>query len=118
MKNLTRGYSPFTHAWAEFYVSEPGWVPVDFLSWGYGGRVLSALNVVDDAVRAEIENDTEMYDDYYFGSMDPYRIHVSETAGKAQFLTMKQTAVNDATMQEILSQTRHRLSCEFSTLGR
>jgi glycosyltransferase involved in cell wall biosynthesis len=118
MKNLTRGYSPFTHTWAEFYTPERGWAPIDFLSWGYGGRVLSALNVVDEALRAEIESDTKMYDEYYFGSMDPYRIHVSETAGKAQFLTMKQSTVNDATMQEILSQTRHRLCCEFSTLGR
>jgi len=118
MENLTRGYTPFTHAWAEFYVPARGWTPVDFLSWGYGKRVLSAMNVIDDDLRSEIINDTAMYDNYYFGSLDPYRIHVSEFAGRSQFISVKQYSMNDATLQEILSKTRHRLACEFAVVER
>src|SRR5262249_22960041 len=98
----------------EFYIPARGWVPVEFLSWGYGKRVLSAINVVDDRLREELIADTELYDDYYFGNVDPFRIHTSEYTSKLQFLCLNGAPVNDATLQTVSSQIRHRLSCSFS----
>jgi len=51
-----------THIWAEFYLPNYGWVPVD-TSVGQIASYLSELTAVQK----------QNFQDYFFGSMDPYR---------------------------------------------
>jgi len=76
-------FSPFMHTWAEAYIVHHGWLPVDFCAWSYGRRILTDRNLYDPQLRREIVEETPLYDDYYFGNIDPYRIHVGEHANSA-----------------------------------
>jgi hypothetical protein len=73
----TLGASPFQHTWGEFYVRGRGWKPVDFCAWLYGRRSLTSRNVLDGELRNKIRAGTKLHDAYYFGNLDPYRIHAS-----------------------------------------
>jgi glycosyltransferase involved in cell wall biosynthesis/transglutaminase-like putative cysteine protease len=115
IETCTRGFSPFTHTWTEFHTAQYGWVPVDFIGWGYGGRLMKAHNITDERLRAELKKDTALYDDYYFGSLDPFRIHTGEAVNKTPLYCFelgnrkKPTA---AWHQQLLAKTRHALRCE------
>jgi glycosyltransferase involved in cell wall biosynthesis len=74
--------SPFMHTWAEFYIPGKGWLPVDFCTWNYGKRAVTVRNVPDPSLQTEIAANTEMTDSYFFGSLDPFRIHTSVEANK------------------------------------
>jgi hypothetical protein len=116
IETRTRGFSPFTHTWAEFHAPDHGWVPVDFIGWGYGRRLMTAHNVVDENLRAELISDTALYDDYYFGSLDPFRIHTGEDANRMTVYSFpsgnskKEVA---AWRQQLLANTRHVLRCNM-----
>ena len=70
-------FSPFKHTWAEFYIQGQGWTAVDFCAWLYGSRNLTNRNVRDAGLRNEVLAETKLRDAYYFGNLDPYRIHTS-----------------------------------------
>jgi glycosyltransferase involved in cell wall biosynthesis len=114
IETRTRGFSPFTHTWAEFHAAGRGWVPVDFIGWGYGRRLMTAHNVVDENLRAELVSDTALYDDYYFGSLDPFRIHAGDDANKItpySFPLGNSKKTTATWRQQLLANTRHVLRC-------
>ncbi len=105
--------SPFAHSWAECYIADLGWIPVEFIGQSYGERVLRPLNVQDQMLKSELASDTALYDDYYFGALDPYRIHVSsEVSAKYMYpiFRKEQTPTNN---RRLLSAMQHRLTCEL-----
>jgi len=58
-----------THFWAEFYLPEYGWLPVD-VTIAEGGDW--AYNAAPDKVKE--------YQDFFFGNMDPYRFTIQTDA--------------------------------------
>ena len=57
-----------THFWAEFYLPNYGWIPVD-TSVGQG--VMYSVGVT--------EEESKIYKDYYFGNLDPLRMVVQNS---------------------------------------
>jgi len=116
IETRTRGFSPFVHVWAEFYIRSGRWIPVDFVGWGYGRRLLTSHNVKDPHLRSEMMEDTALYDRYYFGCLDPFRIYSAPAANKAPFYVFnpsikEQGAGQSRYLQTVLSHTHHLLSC-------
>ena len=108
---VSRGLSPLTHTWAEYFSPLKGWVPVEFMPWGYTDRAMTAHNVEDAQLRARILTGSRGWDTYYFGGNDPYRIYVSPQANKAPSFPI--IPGNPAGLQRILAQTRHVICFEF-----
>jgi GT2 family glycosyltransferase len=73
-------FSPFMHTWAEFHSSSAGWVPVELMPVAHGERVLTPWNFSDRTLRDRIEAEGPLWDQYYFGNLDPYRLHASPWA--------------------------------------
>lgn len=63
------------HVWTEVHVPGEGWLPVDFLGTDSGSRMMTSANVPSAAVRARVLELTPGLEDYYFGNLDPYRLH-------------------------------------------
>ena len=107
-----RGFSPFLHTWAEFYDPSRGWTPVELMAWGCGERIMTSQNVTDPALRHELERDTHAFDDYYFGALDPYRIHCSsEVNCQAPYPVIEEA--ERVAQHKLFWHTRHRLSVEL-----
>ncbi|HWO25352.1 MAG TPA: transglutaminase domain-containing protein [Kofleriaceae bacterium] len=66
----TRGFSPFGHSWAEYFVPGRGWVPAELR--GFGRRGFIPLTVPDPALRRELQR--VLYERYPFGALHPYRV--------------------------------------------
>ncbi len=110
-----RGFSPFLHTWAEYYQGR--WVPIEFMAWGCGRRVMTSQNMTDAALRHELEQDTDLFDTYYFGALDPYRIHCSaEINRQAPYPVVAEAARTPP--HKLFWHTRHRLTIEFETLDK
>jgi len=62
------------HFWAEFYLPNYGWIPVDT-------SVAQIADYLPDLSKAEVDR----YHQYFFGSQDPYR-YVIQTQGDARLL--------------------------------
>jgi transglutaminase-like putative cysteine protease len=73
------GFCPLLHTWAEFYVAEYGWLPVEFLGQSFGRRSMTRCNILAESERNRLHSETENYDAYYFGNLDPHRIHVQRS---------------------------------------
>ena len=109
-----RGHTLFNHTWAEVYTPNRGWVPVDF-SASLGKRILTAVNVGDEALRAEATHNSQAYDDYYFGHMDPFRLYAGAQINKLITCPVVPGLERNA-MKRLILDTRHRLICDFSIL--
>ncbi len=108
-----RGFSPFLHTWAEFYDSRLGWTPVELMTWGFGRRSVTPLNVQDNAIRNRIEEWTDALDSYCFGALDPYRIHCSRHANRAlTYPTVTAGTVRPAS-HKLWWYTKHHLTVDF-----
>jgi glycosyltransferase involved in cell wall biosynthesis len=67
--------SPFLHTWAEFHSKGHGWIPVELLPVAHGQRVATPWNFPDPVLREQLYSEQSLYDAYYFGGLDPFRIH-------------------------------------------
>ena len=79
---LARGYNRplFVHTWAEVFLRECGWIPVEFHGIAVGPQALTAFNVASPMVRREIEHSGPLLEDYYFGQTDCARVTCSNSA--------------------------------------
>jgi len=112
-----RGYSLFTHTWAEFYTPTRGWTPLDLtIAYCLGRRILTPLNVTDERLRAQLIEETASYDDYYFGQVDPFRVYTDERANKVPTFPVARTEAGWKSLGAIIAQTRHSLICDFSPI--
>jgi hypothetical protein len=75
-------FTPFCHTWSEFWSGDQGWVPVEPHVVGHGPRVVNDDNFPDARLRAEFSAEGPVYDRYYFGHLDPYRIHTRSWANQ------------------------------------
>jgi hypothetical protein len=66
---------PFAHTWAEFFSREKGWIPVEMLPVAHGERVITPWNLTDVGLRQRMCAEQQLYDSYYFGGLDPFRLH-------------------------------------------
>ncbi len=73
-----RGH-PLSHVWAEVFLGEEGWLPMDFFGADSGRRMMTLANVRDPAARQRLRAWSPRLDDYYFGSVDPYRLYFGAT---------------------------------------
>ncbi|HLF28783.1 MAG TPA: glycosyltransferase [Anaerolineae bacterium] len=108
-----RVYNVLNHTWAEFYTPTHGWAPVDFTANDLGRRILSPVNVTDARLRAQIARETEVYDDYYFGNLDPFRLYTTAQANQLPTYPIVKSKIDPETFQRLITQTRHSLTCDF-----
>jgi len=118
VETCTRGVSPFSHIWAEFYSPKQGWVPVDFIGWGYGRRLMTAHNITDQALQTDLDRSTALYDDYYFGHVDPFRIYTGEAVRKTPLYTFELGKGKKAPAtfrQQLMAKTSQWLRCRITS---
>jgi len=106
-----RGYTLLNHTWAEFYTPTRGWIPVD-LAASLGQRVLTAVNVQDESMRAEVIHDSQKYDDYYFGHIDPFRLYSSAEVNKVITCPIAPN-LDPVALKQLIFHTHHQLTCKF-----
>ena len=68
------------HTWAEIYLEEAGWIPVEFLSMAIGEVSITEYNVEDPKLKTYIKRNTRSFDSYYFGHLDNQRLMFSNSA--------------------------------------
>lgn len=73
-----RGH-PLFHVWSEVFLEDSGWCPVDFFCAGNGYRLMTLQNVRSASTRRYLRDWASGFEDYYFGHVDPYRIHLATT---------------------------------------
>ncbi|MFZ6028859.1 MAG: glycosyltransferase [Chloroflexota bacterium] len=115
VRTAGRGHTPLNHTWAEFYAPARGWLPVDFSAGDMGRRILTAVNVIDEALRAEVIAETRKYDEYYFGQLDPFRLYASAQTNKALTCPVV-PGLELPVLKRLILDTRQRLTCEFSVV--
>jgi hypothetical protein len=67
---MYREYGLWAHTWAEIFLEETGWLPVEFNGITIGEQVLTDQNVTDPQLREQIVAATEPYLNYFFGNLD------------------------------------------------
>lgn len=110
-----RGH-PLSHVWAEVFLGEEGWLPMDFFGADSGRRMMTLANVRDPATRQRLRAWSPPLDDYYFGSVDPYRLHFGATP---RFLSGIPSGVPGGDLQAIWKlawATRHTMRTRISGL--
>jgi hypothetical protein len=113
---VERGYSPFVHTWAEFHDPAVGWTPVEFLGWMLGSRSVSERNVLDASFRAHVTKHTELYDRYFFGRLDPFRLRTGAGANTLRTYPVLKRHASWDDLYRALFETRHYLSCTIAAL--
>ena len=83
----------FGHTWAEVFVPEHGWVPVEFHGIVIGPQAATEDNVSDAALRRHIAEVGGRYVDFYFGQLDCHRVVCSNSVKTLpQLLAWRETA--------------------------
>ena len=77
-----RGESLIGHTWAEIYLQEFGWMPVEFHGIVIGEQAMTEHNAQDLRLRQRIEENGPVYADYYFGHLDNQRLIYAAGAKK------------------------------------
>ena len=114
VETLERGYSPFMHTWAEFHDPQRGWVSVEFLGWMLGARTLTTRNVADTALRSSIQANTPLYDRYFFGHLDPFRVRSAATSNRLRTYPILTSDPSWPSIHRATFATRHRLTCTLT----
>jgi hypothetical protein len=104
------GFSPLMHMWAEFYAEDYGWLPVEFLGQSFGSRSMSRGNVLSGKERERLVSDTVIYDEYYFGNLDPHRVHVRTPLVGSGITARIRRGQNHLDTSQANLQMRHRLT--------
>ena len=76
------GEPVFGHTWAEIFLDDRGWVPVEFHGIVIGAGSMTRDNVRDPGLRRSIEGQSADYLDYYFGRVDNQRLICSNSVKK------------------------------------
>ncbi|MBT5874524.1 MAG: hypothetical protein HOH43_13985 [Candidatus Latescibacteria bacterium] len=87
--HASRNEPLFGHTWVEIFLSEKGWVPVEFHGIVIGQQAMTGRNVRDRRLRRQIEANTEPYLDYYFGHLDHQRILCSPSVKRMHTLLLE-----------------------------
>lgn len=77
----------FGHTWAEVWLEDKGWVPVEFHGIVLGELAMTADNVRDPAIRVAMASQDALYRDLYFGSLDSHRFECSNAVKELPLLT-------------------------------
>jgi transglutaminase-like putative cysteine protease/GT2 family glycosyltransferase len=117
VETCTRRVSPFSHTWAECHLAGRGWLPVEFVGGTFGHRVMTPANVLDPALRAQMVRDTPAYDAYYFGRLDPFRIHADDTANQRTVTPLLAGAPPRTVTPDLLDRIQHRLTVTFNIVS-
>jgi hypothetical protein len=105
-------HSPFAHTWAEVFSTLRGWYSVDFIVMGYGNWLLTPLNA-SPSLRGEIGAHANDFLDYYFGGLDPHRIHTHRLASALVPIGASDETPRGEMLHELLRSIRHELTCSF-----
>lgn len=73
-ENRTYNEVVFGHTWAEIFVADLGWLPVEFHGISIGTPALTEANVQSEALRHKVSENSEPYFDFFFGHLDCFRI--------------------------------------------
>jgi UDP:flavonoid glycosyltransferase YjiC (YdhE family) len=69
-----RSESLIGHTWAEIYLRQSGWIPVEFHGIVIGEQAMTKNNVRDPRLAQLIKEQGPVYSDYYFGHLDNQRL--------------------------------------------
>ena len=81
-ENRTYDEVVFGHTWAEIFVSDLGWIPVEFHGISIGTPSLTESNVQNEALRHKVLENSDPYFDFFFGHLDCFHIVCSNAAAK------------------------------------
>ena len=81
-ENRTYNEVVFGHTWAEVFISDRGWIPVEFHGISIGAPALTETNVQNEALRHKVLDNSEPYFDFFFGHLDCFHIVCSNAAAK------------------------------------
>jgi hypothetical protein len=106
---------PLAHSWAEVFLEGSGWTPVDFVGPDSGARMLTPRNVLGEAARARLLALTPGLEDYGFGHVDPYRVHLGSALKPLAGLPVGLSVDLDAIAHAAWG-CQHRFRCRLSGL--
>ncbi len=81
-ENRTYNEVVFGHTWAEVFISDLGWIPVEFHGISIGAPALTEANVQSEALRHKVLENSEPYFDFFFGHLDCFHIVCSNAVAK------------------------------------
>ena len=81
-ENRTYNEAVFGHTWAEIFISDLGWIPVEFHGISIGTPALTEANVQSKALRHKLLENSEPYFDFFFGHLDCFHVVCSNSAAK------------------------------------
>lgn len=117
---LDQWFTPFAHTWVEIWSDSQGWVPIELYGMAHGARVFTGANFPDAALREEFLGEGPICEEYYFGGLDPFRIHTTPWASQLPSLIVRRDGEWVAFHDEGL-RIRHRLEltlCDLSVADR
>ena len=81
-ENRTYDEVVFGHTWAEVFISDIGWIPVEFHGISIGTPALTETNGESEALRQKVLENSDPYFDFFFGHLDCFHIVCSNSAAK------------------------------------
>ena len=77
-ENRTYNEGVFGHTWAEVFISDLGWVPVEFHGISIGMPALTEANVQNEALCQKVMENSDPYFDFFFGHLDCFHVVCSD----------------------------------------
>ena len=78
-ENRTYNEVVFGHTWAEIFISDLGWIPVEFHGISIGTPALTEANVQSEALRHKVLENSAPYFDFFLGHLDCFHIVCSNS---------------------------------------
>ena len=98
------------HTWAEIYLEEAGWIPVEFLSVAIGEVSINEYNIKDSKLKKYIKQNNRSFESYYFGHLDNQRLMFSNSV-KTLPLCLTKGVDEWEPLPNIQCQYRMRVEC-------